>query len=320
VRSITPSTAREQITTGELEPIYLVVGDDAVEKAEMADAFEEVIDEGLRPFNVERLHGGETTLGHVTDATQMLPMMASRRVVIVLHAERCLAPKRETKATASDQDAFEAYLAEPAPHATLVLVSGDLDKRRRLTTRLLKAAVVVTCGVLETLADAERWVRRRVSEEGSTIQPSAAKLLAAAAGPNLTRLRGDVDRLLLFAAGQGSIGLDDVRAVAGPATSHDDWAVARAIERGQAAEALRELALMVESGAAPYMILGQLAWVVRTKLPSHRLPAAVDALFQTDLKLKSSLGEHRVLLERLVMALCGVGEMPAAGSPGGRRS
>lgn len=320
MRSITPITAREQITNGELEPIYLVLGDDAVEKAEMADAFEEVIDDGLRAFNVERLHGGETTLGHVTDATQMLPMMASRRVVIVHHAERCLAPKRETKGTASDQEAFETYLAEPAPHATLVLVSGDLDKRRRLTTRLLAAAVVVTCGVLETLADAERWVRRRVSEEGSTIQPSAAKLLAAAAGPNLTRLRGDVDRLLLFAAGQPSIGLDDVRAVAGPSTSHGDWAVTRAIERGQAAEALRELALLVESGAAPYMVLGQLAWLVRTKLPSHRLPAAVDALFQTDLKLKSSLGEHRVLLERLVMALCDVGEMPAAGSPGGRRS
>lgn len=317
MRSITPITAREQITNGELEPIYLVLGDDAVEKAEMADAFEEVIDDGLRAFNVERLHGGETTLGYVTDATQMLPMMASRRVVIVHHAERCL----ETKGTASDQEAFETYLAEPAPHATLVLVSGDLDKRRRLTTRLLAAAVVVTCGVLETLADAERWVRRRVSEEGSTIQPSAAKLLAAAAGPNLTRLRGDVDRLLLFAAGQPSIGLDDVRAVAGPATSHGgDWAVTRAIERGQAAEALRELALLVESGAAPYMVLGQLAWLVRTKLPSHRLPAAVDALFQTDLKLKSSLGEHRVLLERLVMALCDVGEMPAAGSSGGRRS
>ena len=58
MRSITPSTAREQITSGDLEPIYLVLGDDAVEKAEMADAFEEVVDEGLRAFNVERLHGG----------------------------------------------------------------------------------------------------------------------------------------------------------------------------------------------------------------------------------------------------------------------
>ena len=317
--SITPSVAREQIASGDLEPIYLVLGDDAVEKAEMADAFEEIVEDGLRAFNVDRLHGAEATLGQVTESTRMLPMMSPRRLVIVHHAERCLAPKRETKATAAYQEAFEAYLAAPPEQTTLVLVSGDLDKRRRLTTRLLAAAVVVTCGVLETLADAERWVRRHVSEAGMSIPTSAAKLLAAGAGPDLTRLRGDVERLLLFAAGQSSIGLDDVRAVAAPATAHDDWAVARAIERGQAAEALKELALVVESGAAPYMVLGQLAWVVRTKLPAHRLPAAVDALFQADLNLKSSGGEHRVLLELLVMELCGVRASPAAGAPQRRR-
>jgi len=66
-------------------------------------------------------------------------------------------------------------------------------------------------------------------------------------------------------------------------------------------------------------VLGQLAWVVRTKLPAHRLPAAVDALFQADLNLKNSVGEHRVLLERLVMELCGVRASPAAGAPQRRR-
>lgn len=321
--NITPSAAREQIATGDLRPIYLVVGDDAVEKAEMADAFEEIVDEGLRAFNVERLHGADTSLGQVIESTRLLPMMASRRVVIVHHAERCLAPKRETKATEADEQAFEAYLAAPPDHATLVLVSGDLDKRRRLTIRLHAAAAVVTCGVIATLADAERWVRRRLAEDGVTIPAAAAKLLAAGAGPNLSRLRGDVDRLLLFAAGQSSVGLDDVRAVAAPATAHDDWAVAGAIERGQAAEALRELALVLESGAAPYMVLGQLAWVVRTKLPAQRLPRAVDALFQADLNLKSSGGDHRVLLERLVMELCGVQGgvqgRPARVSPRGRQ-
>ena len=324
MRSITPSEASEQIASGDLGPVYLILGDDAVEKAEVADAFEEIVDDGLRAFNVDRLHGAVATLAQVIESSRMLPMMSPRRVVILQHAERCLAPKRETKATAANQEAFEAYLAAPPEQTTLVLVSGDLDKRRRLTTRLLAAAVVVTCGALETLTDAERWVRRHVSEAGMTIPASAAKLLAAGAGPDLTRLRGDVDRLLLFAAGQSTISLDDAREVAAPATAHDDWAVARAIERGQAAEALKELALVVESGAAPYMLLGQLAWVVRTKLPAHRLPAAVDALFQADLNLKSSVGEHRVLLERLVMELCGVrassaGASRAAGVPQRRR-
>jgi DNA polymerase III delta subunit len=33
--------------------------------------------------------------------------------------------------------------------------------------------------------------------------------------------------------------------------------------------------------------------------------AAVDALFRTDLALKTSGGDRRVLLERLVVELCG---------------
>jgi DNA polymerase III delta subunit len=54
------------------------------------------------------------------------------------------------------------------------------------------------------------------------------------------------------------------------------------------------------------MVLGQLAWVVRKKLRPDRIPAAVEALFRTDVALKSSAGDHRVLLERLVLELCGV--------------
>ena len=305
---MSPADALEQFSQGNPAPVYLIVGDDATEMAETAGAFEEAVEEALRPFNVDRFDGGDdkVTLRTVMEAARMLPMMAPRRVVIVQRAKDCLMPKRESQTAEKDQEAFEAYLSDPQPHATLVLVAGNLDKRRRLVKSLFAAAVVVTCGVVENLADAEQWVRRRVAASGSTIPPAAAQLLAASTGPDFGRLRGDVERLLLFTAGQSAIALDDVRAIAGPATMHDDWAVARAIERGQAGLALRELALAVESGVAPYMVLGQLAWVVRTKLSSDRLPAAVEVLFRADLDLKSSVGEPRVLLERLVMELCGV--------------
>ena len=37
----------------------------------------------------------------------------------------------------------------------------------------------------------------------------------------------------------------------------------------------------------------------------YKVPAAVEALFRTDLALKSSGGDPRVLIERLVVELCG---------------
>ena len=84
-----------------------------------------------------------------------------------------------------------------------------------------------------------------------------------------------------------------------------------AIEAGQGAEALRQLALILDAGAAPEQVLGQLAWVVRAKFPQiapNQLAAGIDAVFRTDLELKRanrSSDQPRMLLERLVVELCG---------------
>ena len=113
---------------------------------------------------------------------------------------------------------------------------------------------------------------------------------------------------------QKRITADDVRELAGPAVLRDDWAMANAIEAGQAGAALRQLALMFDAGAPAEKILGQLGWLVRTKFPAiapAEVKPAVDALFRTDLDLKRSAGEPRVLLERLVVELC-AGQRTAA--------
>src|SRR6185295_16819549 len=124
---------------------------------------------------------------------------------------------------------------------------------------------------------------------------------------DVNRLRGEIDRLLLYALGQKRITVEDVREVAGPAALQDDWAITNAIETGEAGEALRQLALTLDAGAPPEKILGQLGWMVRSKFPAlapAEVRPAVDALFRTDLDLKRSAGDPRVLLERLVVELC----------------
>ena len=153
---------------------------------------------------------------------------------------------------------------------------------------------MVECGAIADAADAERWVLNRVAAAGAQIDPAAARLVAQRAGVDLPRLRGDLDRLLLYAYGQKSITADDVRALVGPAALQDDWAMTNAIEAGQGGEALKQLALLLDAGAAPEKILGQLGWLVRAKFPAMApagLAAAVDAVFRTDLDLKRSAAE-----------------------------
>ena len=143
---------------------------------------------------------------------------------------------------------------------------------------LAKQAVLVECGVLESAADAERWIRNRVAAAGAAIAPAGARLLAERCGPDVKRLRNDVERLLLYAMGQKTIELADVREIVGPAALQDDWAMTNAIEAGDGATALRQLALMLDAGLPPEKVLGQLGWLVRSKFPADcaRPPAQVD--------------------------------------------
>lgn len=312
---LTPSAVRKQIASGETDSIYLLQGEDEVEKSGLAHEFEELVDQGLRGFNVDRIYGGEIRTGddvadRVADlltAVRTLPMMAPRRLVMVFQADLLMVPKRESDAATRALDDLERLLENPEKHTTLILVAASVDKRSRIYKLLSKHATLVECGVLETPADAERWVRNRVVAAGAQIDPQAARLLADRCGTDVVRLRNDVERLLLYALGQKSITLDDARQIVGPAALQDDWAMTNAIEAGDGAAALRQLALLLESGAAPEKILGQLAWLVRSKFPMlspSAVQSAVEAVFRTDLDLKRTAGEPRVLLERLVVELC----------------
>jgi DNA polymerase III subunit delta len=312
---LTPSAVLKQIEAGSPDPIYLVQGEDEIEKSALAARFADLVDEGLHAFNVERVHAGDLTTGDrladgvasLIAAARTLPMMAPRRVVTVLQAETLLVPRRESEAASRALDQLEAFIKQPEPQTVVVLVASTVDKRGRMYKLLQKHATIVECGVLQDQADAERWVRARVAAAGAEIDPTAARLVAQRAGIDVKRLRADVERLLLYALGQKTIAADDVREVTGPAALQDDWAMTNAIESGQAGEALRQLALILDAGAPAEKVLGQLGWVVRAKFPAmapNQVRPAVDALFRTDLDLKSSAGDPRVLLERLVVELC----------------
>ena len=342
--STTPAVVRKQIAQGKPDPLYLIVGDDDAEMMKLAGDFASLVEDELRAFNMERVYATDksVTPASIVESARLLPMMADRRVVVVLRAEKLLKPKRRGKieeeiepdddSTPVESDALEAYVKDPEPQSVLVMVAADVDRTRRLYKALQKTATIVECWGLKGSKDAkvdfrqvarqaEQLVRQAVTDAGQQIDSQAARLVAERAGTNIARLRGDVDRLLLYAAGRPKITLADVREVVSGETAQDDWAVTNAIQQNNAPEALKHLGLALEGGAVPYMVLGQLAWFVRERLSMsepRRVPAAIEALFRTDLDLKSSGGDPRVLLERLVTELCGAGQGPSRGLPTGR--
>jgi DNA polymerase-3 subunit delta len=331
--AVSPAAVRQQIAERKPAAIYLIVGDDETEMSQLANAISGLVEDELRAFNLERLYASDksVTASSIVQAARTLPMLGDRRVVVVLRAEKILKPKRRGKVVESDEagddgdeeppsdlDALEDYVLRPEPLTTLVLVAADADRQRKVYKALQKGAAIVECWGLKGSRDgrldlrdanraAEALVKQTVSAAGQHIEPAAARLLAERAGTDISRLRADAERLLLFAAGKTVITLQDAQEVVSVETAQDDWAVTNAIGRGNARDALRQLGLALESGGVPYQILGQLAWYVREKMSAmhpNRVPAAIEALFRTDLDLKSSGGDPRVLLERLVVELC----------------
>jgi len=299
----TRAALKKQIAAGDTGPLYVLIGDDDTEKSAVAAEFAEMVDEGLRAFSVDRLFGAEIKADHLFDAAATLPMMAPKRIVIVFDAEKIIIPKREGKAADAEQEKLESFVKNPPAHATVVLACRGLDQRRRLVKLLLKEAQVVDCGTIADSADAERWVKARAERDRVPLDASAVRALVERAGVDIVRLRSGLERVALYAMGQPKISADDVKQVVAATAEAADFGISNAIQRNDAAEALRELSLALEGGSPPFYVLGQLRSAAE-RMPPPRVKKAIDAVFRTDVALKSSGGDPKVLLERLVVELC----------------
>src|SRR5215204_5356809 len=97
---VPPSTLRKQLSQGKPDRVYLIVGDDEAEMSKLAAEINALVEDELRAFNAERFYAGEkgVTASAVVEAARVLPMMADRRVVTLVRAERMLKPRRRAKA------------------------------------------------------------------------------------------------------------------------------------------------------------------------------------------------------------------------------
>jgi DNA polymerase-3 subunit delta len=344
VPSLNQAALDERIKQGKLDRVLVLVGDDVKRIDAVIDAIEQTVDAADRPFAVERFHAGEEGAAPVDiiAAARVLPMLGDRRIVFVMRSERLLKPKRASRTTEADDEedaeagdesqdtkTIEEYLDAPVPSTTLVFVASEVDRGRRLTKRLIERAAVTEFSgfgfevVGRGGSEAARWVQDEASRAGRHIDQDAARLLVERAGGDTSKLRGDMDRLVLFTEGRARIGLADVQEVASASDAvEDEWAVVNAIAAGDSARALVETGRRLDRGDSAHALLGQLRWWVAQRLAADdpsRVRAALDALLRTDLALKSSGGDERILIERVVVELTARPVPQRGGWSAGRR-
>jgi DNA polymerase-3 subunit delta len=199
----------------------LVFGPDAGLVQERAEKLmKSVVADLADPFNVADL--SESTLlsdpARLADEAAAISMMGGRRVVRVRGAGNNLA------------DLFEGFLEGSPGDALVVVEAGDLSKGtglRKVFEGDDKAAAIACYA--DTARSLEDVVRDTLRTAGLTIAPDALADAVSRLGSDRGVTRRELEKLALYAQGQKSITLEDVRAAMG------DEAEARTEEASDAA-------------------------------------------------------------------------------------
>jgi DNA polymerase-3 subunit delta len=192
-------------------PIVLVFGPDAGLVSERVNALVKAsVDDVNDPFALVRLEGEELSAnpGRLVEEAQTIPLFGGRRAVWVKAGNRNIAP------------AVEALLALPASECRVIIEAGDLRRSAPLRTLCERAknAVALPC-----YADSERDLARLVDNEmraaGLTLTADARAVLVPLLGGDRAASRNEIRKLVLYAAGSGEVGVDDVTAVVSDASA-----------------------------------------------------------------------------------------------------
>ena len=185
----------------------LVFGPDSGLARERSEILLKTVVEDLSdPFRVSDLD--EQTLANdparLYDEAASISMLGGRRVVRVRSASNALAKL------------FEAFLAEPAGDALVVVEAGDLAKGSALRSVFEAAdnAAAIPC-YLDSARELGDVVRDALTAEGLSIAPDALEDAVSRLGSDRGVTRRELEKLVLYARGQKQVTLEDVRASMG---------------------------------------------------------------------------------------------------------
>ncbi|HEY8154056.1 MAG TPA: DNA polymerase III subunit delta [Myxococcota bacterium] len=322
---MTPEELRASLEAGSLLPVYLVAGEEPLQRDEALAALRAHVLAGApADFNLDRLEAASISPAELIDALRTLPVMARRRLVELREPD---APRAAGRGLG---EALAAQIGELArgSASVLVVIAAKVDRRTRWV-RAVGDAATVRCDPPKGRREIAAFIRSEAKRQGVSLAKGVAERLGERVGAQPLLLRQEIAKLSLLAGSEREVTLDHVVAAAVDVAEEPVWDLTDAIGDGRGADAVALLARLARGGAAPPLVLGALAAhfrrllrlrgggslgvppFVRQKLESQaqrytesRLVACLGAIHETDLALKgSSPLAPQLSLERLVIGL-----------------
>ncbi|HTI87910.1 MAG TPA: DNA polymerase III subunit delta [Alphaproteobacteria bacterium] len=203
------------------------------------------------PFRVTEMSGGQLREdpARLVDEVFALSFTGGRRAIRIRNAQD------------SHTEIFESFFAEIAGRKAsdigfVVVEGGDLASRSSLRSLFEEQAIAaaIPC-YLDSPEELESLVRATLKERGISIEEDALAYFIDRIGEDRGASRSEVDKLTLYAEGEGEIVLADVQALvgAGGNVGFDDASLSAAT--GDAPSLDRALTLLYDEGTSPIAVL-----------------------------------------------------------------
>ena len=255
---MTPSEAIAQARSGQILPLYLVIGEERLFRDQVIEELRRAaLGGGPAAFNEDRFTAGDASVETVLMAARTVPIMANRRFVLVRGAERW-----DVADGSSPFDILAEYASNPVSSSCLVIVASKMDGRRKLALMARKAGYAVACEPLDSRALPE-WIMQQCTMRGHGIATELAELLAALTGPDLSSVSDAVERLSLYVGSGAEIDEGAIGVCVARVRTSDTWALVDAIGARDLGRALSTLADAYDVRDRGLPLLGALAWSVR---------------------------------------------------------
>ncbi|MEK6742030.1 MAG: DNA polymerase III subunit delta [Nitrospirota bacterium] len=326
----------KSLKQGKLLPLYLFFGEEEFLVQEAVDLIiSKAVDPGARDFNFNTVYCKGSSGNEIVNLAQTFPFMSERRLVIAKEIEAL---------KAGDLEELVTYLKSPSPTTCLVMISNQLKYEKKAVISAVEAngAAVRFYALLdgEMLGWIDRWARQR----GLAIQRDAAQYVWQTLGNDLQAISNELEKTAIYIKVRKNITYDDVKAVVGDFRDYTPFDLAAALGAKNREKAFLILSRLVQEGAAPVGLLGSIAWnfrrlmqvkamefagtgldegmkKLRPPVIFHQAAAfkeqvrsyslaelemAFEVLLNADKAMKSSGIGGRLVLERMIMRLCGV--------------
>ncbi|HXK10315.1 MAG TPA: DNA polymerase III subunit delta [Vicinamibacteria bacterium] len=233
-------------------PVHVVLGEDTY-LAEQA--VERILDASIgedRREGLSSLDGDEERWEDVVSTARTGSLFVSRRAIVVRRADHL----------DGDEAKLAAYVSDPAPGVTLVLVAGKPDRRRNPWKKLLGQATVHDASPRKGRA-LRSYVEEELRARGLRLEPQAFEDLLGEVGQDLRRLLGEVDKLEAYAGGRREISADDVAAVLGRGLGQPLYRLSDGFAGRETAGCLELLERLLDDGEEGLRILSALHRALR---------------------------------------------------------